>query len=435
MPNIVKKIWISIRNKDTRILWVNFFSLSILQGATVVLPFLTFPYLTRVLGPTNFGLFNFAMSFIGYFVIITDYGFNLSGTKDISLVRDNPEKVNTIFNSIFFIKMLFAGVSLICVVLITASFPLFSQNFSIYIFSFGLVLGTVIFPVWFFQGTEKMKYISFLNLCGLFFYVLMVFLFIKNPSDTPLLVFFRCIYPVIIGCVSIFIIIKKFRIKLHFPARLEIIERLKTAFPFFISNVAVSLYTISNPFILRLLTQDINVGYFSTANSIISIAGGVILGPVSQTLYPRISLLASNSPENALKFIRKAGIIIAGITLLVSVGFFLFADTIILILAGDQYVESINVLKILSLIPFITGMSNLFGIQTMIPFGKKKAFMFILSFACLLNLVMSFILIPIFQEIGTALSILITESTVTVIMFVYLLFKKIKIVDFKKVPK
>jgi len=161
----------------------NFLSLSILRALNYLLPLITLPYLVRVLGPEKFGLIAFAQAFIGYFIILTDYGFNLSATREISIHRDEKEKVSKIFNSVMAVKFLLGMLSFIILALILTFIPKFGNDWLVYIFAFGMVLGNILFPVWFFQGMEKMKYITILNIVAKGIFTVCIFIFIRKMAD------------------------------------------------------------------------------------------------------------------------------------------------------------------------------------------------------------------------------------------------------------
>ena len=159
MIKLINKLKNIANTEDKKRLLSNFFSLSILQTFTYILPLLTLPYLVRVLGPEKFGLVVFAQAFIIFFNILVDYGFNLSATREISVNRENKEKLTEIFSSVMSIKFILIGISFTILSIIIFSFEKFSNNIDLYYLTFLWVIGQALFPIWYFQGLEKMKYI------------------------------------------------------------------------------------------------------------------------------------------------------------------------------------------------------------------------------------------------------------------------------------
>jgi len=106
----------------------NFFSLSSLQGVNYILPLIVLPYLIRVLGPEKIGLIAFAQSFVQYFVILTDYGFNLSATRQIALYRERKEQLHQIFTSVLAVKLILVIIGFFLMMLIVNIFPRFKQD-------------------------------------------------------------------------------------------------------------------------------------------------------------------------------------------------------------------------------------------------------------------------------------------------------------------
>ncbi|MEO1785334.1 flippase [Thermodesulfobium sp. 4217-1] len=418
--------------QDKKRLLSNFFSLYSLQVANYIFPLITLPYLVRVLGPSKYGLVAFAQAFVGYFQVFTNYGFNLSATREISIHRENQEKVSEIFSSVITIQMLFAVLSFIVMLAIVFAFKKFSKYWLLYFFTFGLVIGNVVFPVWFFQGIERMKYITIFNVLSRFVFTVAIFVFIRKESDYLYVPLINALGSILAGVLGLWIIFRNFGVKFILPSFENIKYHLKEGWHIFISTVAISLYTISNTFILGLFTNNTIVGYYSAAEKIIKAVQG-LLGPVSQTIYPYVSRLANQSKEIAIMFIKKITILIGSVTFILSLGIFIFANLIVKILFGNQYIESVVILRILSFLPFIIALSNIFGIQTMLTFGYKKAFSRILILASAINIILSIILIPIYQANGTAFSVLISEIFVTATMFIYLQKKIILILDVKNV--
>jgi PST family polysaccharide transporter len=410
----------------------NFLSLSVLQIANYILPLITLPYLVRVLGPEKFGLIAFSQAFIGYFMILTDYGFNLSATRDISINRDDKEKVSEIFSSVMIIKLALMIISLILMSVIIFSFEKFRKDWIIYYLTFGMVVGQVLFPVWFFQGMEKMKYITFLNILAKVIFTVAIFIFVKEASDYLYVPLLNSLGFIIAGILGLWIVFRDFEISFKFVSLEELKRQLKEGWYVFISTVAISLYTISNTFILGLFTNNTTVGYYAAAEKIVRAVQG-LLGPVSQTIYPYISKLMNESIEIGIKFIRKITVIIGGISFGLSLILFVFAELVINILLGPKYHESVVVLKILAFLPFIIALSNIFGIQTMLTLNYKKEFSSILILASIINIILALIMVPFLKHIGISLSVLLSEIFVTFSMIYFLNKKGIKIIGAKLV--
>ena len=124
----------------------NFFSLAILQGLNYILPLLTLPYLIRVLGAEKFGLLAFATAIIGYFIVLTDYGFNFTATREVSLNIENNEKLNEIFSSVMIIKFMLFIISLFLLTILVIAFEKFNADPLLYYLTFGTVFGQILFP-------------------------------------------------------------------------------------------------------------------------------------------------------------------------------------------------------------------------------------------------------------------------------------------------
>jgi len=408
-----------LKKEEYKILLLNFISLSILQGANYILPLITFPYLVRVLGVEKFGLLAFAGATIAYFNILTDYGFNLTATREVSIYRDNKSKLNEIFSSVMIIKFILMIISFILLLLLIFTFDKFRQNYKIFIFTFGMVIGQVLFPQWFFQGIERMKYITFLNILAKAIFTIAIFVFIHKSSDYWKVPLINSLGFIVTGILALYIIFRDFKIKFSFQSFNTLKHYFLDGWHVFISNIAISLYTVSTTFILGLFTNNTIVGYYSIADKIKSAAQG-LLKPVFQAIYPYVSKKVKENKEEGLKFIKTITIYIGVFSFILSFLLFLFAPEIIHLVVGEKYERSILILRIIAFLPFITALSNILGIQTMLNFNRKKAFSKILINGSILNIFLSLILVPMFTEVGSAISVLVVEIFITISMFFYL---------------
>ena len=266
----------------------NFFSLPVLQGANYILPLITLPYLVRVLGVEYFGLLAFATATVMYFQILTDYGFNLTATREISIHRDNKEKVIEIFSSVMTIKIILMFVSFFLLSILVFSFEKFSQDALVYFLTFGTVVGQVLFPVWFFQGMERMKYITYLNILSKVIFTIAIFVFVKEQSDFYLVPLLTSIGFLVAGIWSLYLIKKEFGVGFEVQTIDTIKHHLVEGWDIFVSMVFISMYRSSNIIILGLLTNNTIVGYYSIAEKVVKTLQ-TLQDVVGNTLFPYLS--------------------------------------------------------------------------------------------------------------------------------------------------
>ncbi|MFP6790497.1 MAG: flippase [Thalassolituus sp.] len=408
-----------IDTEEKKRLASNILSLGVLQGANYILPLLTVPYLVRILGPEYFGLLAFATATTMYFMLITDYGFNLSATRQISIHRQDKDKVDEIFSSVMMIKTVLMMVSFALMTLLVFSFEKFSQYWAVYFINFGVVVGQVLFPVWLFQGMERMKYVTYLNIGAKLFFTICIFIFVKEKVDYLLVPLFTAMGFVVAGIWSLYLVKKEFNVSFGWQSADTLKFQLEEGWHVFFSSIAISLYTISTTFILGLFTNNIVLGYFSAADKIVQAVKG-LYQPVSQAIYPLVGRKIHENKKAGLAFIRKTIWILGSGMFLVSSLLFVLADPIVSLLLGNQYQQSVLMLKIMAFLPFIIALSNMFGVQTMINLGYKHAFSQILVAAAILGVGLSLILVPMYEGYGSASTMLTVEVFVTVLMWIFL---------------
>jgi PST family polysaccharide transporter len=367
----------------------------------------------------KFGLIAFVQAFVQYFITITDYGFNLSATREISINRDNQQQLSRIFSAVILTKTALLAASFIVLSILVFSIGKFRKDWLLYIFSFGLVIGQVILPMWFFQGMEKMKLVAILDVVTKLLFTISIFIFVKQSSGYIYVPLLNSLSFITSGIIGLWIAMHWFKITIRIPTFSDIIHQLKEGWHVFISTIAISFYTTSNTFILGLFTNNTIVGYYSGGERIIGAVRGV-LSPLSQTMYPHISKLASKSKQDALVFAKKMVKLASLPLLLMSFVLLIFAPQISNILLGQKFKNSIVVIRILSFVPFITGLSNIFSIQLMLNWGLKKAFMKIFTLAAIVSVFMSLILVVLLRHIGISISVLATEIIIMALTFISL---------------
>jgi len=411
-----KEALIGIKNSDYKTLFENFFALSIMQTVNKLLPFITFPYLVRILGASNFGLVSFSQSFIQYFVIFTDYGFNLSATRNISQNKKYQKNISKIFSTVIVTKFLLMILSLFVMLFIIVMFSKFRNDYLLYIYTFGIVIGQAMFPVWFFQGMEKMKYIALINLFAKIISTISIFCFIREKSDYIYVPLINSIGMISAGILSLFLISRFFKINFSLPSISMIKECLKNGYYVFLSSMSISILSISNTFILGLFASNMVVGLYSIAEKIVRLIHS-FLGIISQTIYPYICKINKNS---AVSFLKKISVLlIIGGTILSAI-LYLFSTNIINIISNKNFYSSAIVLKILSLLPLIIVIRIPLS-QLMLKYKMDSIFARCFILASIINIILNFVLAPIFLHIGSAITLLVTEISTIVFMAYYLI--------------
>ena len=404
--------------KKHKILASNFVYLAVLQGLNLILPLLTFPYLIRILGVEYFGLLSFSFAFITYFQIITDYGFNATGTRDISLAEGDFRKQNLIFNQIMSAKLLLVIFSFFAMMIIVFSFEIFRTYWIIYLFSFGSILGQALFPVWYFQGIQKMKYITYLNLITKIIFTLALFVFIRKKSDYYLVPVFNALGFISSGIFALFYLWKDFDIKFKIQPLKGIILQLQKSKYVFLSELKISLFTNTNTVILGILSGNQAVGYFSAAEKLARAIGN-LQTPISNTIFPYLSKEMAQDKLQTIQKIKKITIVGTLLFSILIIVCFFFAEQIIEIIYGKAMFSSVLIFRILILIPLLSFLDTMYGKQILLNLGRDHLYFRVIVFATILNLATNFILTNIYQELGTAITLIITQIFIVLGMWYF----------------
>ena len=404
----------------------NIVSLVGVQGANYIVPLITLPYLVRVLGPVGYGGLNFSLALIQYFVLFADYGFNLSVTKQISVMRDSKEKISELFWIVMFCKSFLAVFGLVTLVLLIYFFPKIGEFSIVLVCAYTVVIGNVLFPVWLFQGLERMGMIAIANITAKLMAVPLIFVFVKTSSDVWLAGLITGITTVTAGIIGLIAIIRFKWIGWHKPTWGGVKRELSLGWHVFLSTAAISLYTVSITVILGIIAGPVAVGYYTAADKIRQAVQGII-APVSLAIYPRINALMVKDKIIAFAMIRKL-LLIQGVgTFILSLLLFLFSEPIILLAYDSGYISSVTVLKWLAWLPFVIGLSNVLGIQILLVLGLNEIFSRILIASGVLSLLLIFPLGSLWAQDGAAIATFMTELTVTLLMLLIIIKREIPI--------
>lgn len=403
-----------VTQKERKIVLENFISLTTLQGISFLLPLFILPYLVRVIGIEKFGLIAFAQSLVQYFMILTDYGFSLSATRSIALIGEHKRKVSALFSSVMTVKLIFAAISLLVLVVILYFVGRFRNDWLIYILSFGSVIGNTLFPIWFFQGKEKMSYITIVNVASGITYAICIFIFIHQPQDYLRVPLIGSILSIASGIFGLYIAFKKFKLEFILQKYTDIKNELKTGWNIFISILAVNVYTNSRIFAVGLLTNNLFTGYYSLAERIANIVQTFPLDSFTKAVYPRISKVFVKNKQRAVAIMyRIQDAITLGFVISLPIAYYL-APWIIRFTCGYRYPEVIFTLRLLLVAIFFVG-ANAFKVQFLLVCGKPDLYAKIHILAAIVGLPIIFLLILEFSFSGAAIATVFIEGGVFIL--------------------
>jgi PST family polysaccharide transporter len=399
----------------------NFFSLFVLQILNYLFPLITMPYVLRVIGAGKFGALAVQASVFTYFQLFTDYGFNLSATKNISVNREDKNKVSEIFSMVMTVKIGLLAVSTLILMALVNSFEMFRQYKVIYYIGCLGLIGNTFFPVWFFQGMERMKYITYFNFFSRLIFTVLIFILVKTESHYYRVVLLNSLASVLIGIISLLIVTAGFKVRYVLPGFKSLINQLIEDWYIFISTFSVNMYISSNALILRALTNDVIVGYYSIAEKIIT-AVRSLASVIFQAIYPYVCSKAKESKEKLKSFYKKVFIPVSVLFFSCSLFLFVFSNFIIRIISGRETVEAVILLRILSFVPFVV-VANIPAYQTLLAFDFKKSYTSVLFSGSVINIILNLILAYKFTCYGTAISVLITELYITAGLYIMIELK------------
>jgi len=391
----------------------NFSYLFALQAVNYLIPLALLPYLTRVLGTENFGKIAFAQAFVTYFILITDFGFNLSATQAVVKVRENRLDLSKVFWSTTFSKLLLAGISMILFFILLITVNKFRELAILNLIAFTGVFSTILFPVWFFQGTEKMAYVTWFNAIPKIVVLVVTFSLVKAQTDFQLALLIQVTATLVSAVFCAFFIYKRGLIAFYLPTASDLKQTFKEGREIFASGVATNLYTTTNTVVLGLFSTHAAVGIFAASEKIIR-SLIPLLSSISQVTFPRINSYYQVSRDKALQFGRKILIYSFFATLLLGTLLLIFAPQLVALLFGlPQYQEVITVLRISSFVPLFAVSNGILGVNLLVTFGLKKELLLIVASAGLFSLALVFPAVLLYQVNGVAFVALATEMVIT----------------------
>jgi PST family polysaccharide transporter len=379
----------------------------------MILPILSLPYLAGILGAERLGKMAFALAVGQIFVTLTDYGFNLSATKLISVNRNDQQKIFEIWSTVTLLRTIFAFGGFLIIWLAALVFTRVSQEFLLLAIAYCLVVGNILFPQWLFQGLEDLKKYNLAQTVSRLLVFAGFFALVKSESDLYWATCLQAAGPLLAGLFALPSTVAVLKgAKLNWPSASSIRYQLGTGWNLFLSTVATNVYTTSNTFFLGVFASPATVGYYHVADKIVR-SVLALYSPISSAIYPYTSNLGHHKVYELMRFNRTLSRYFIATAGFIFCLVYFTASPVVRLFFGVEYEPAAEIIQILAVLPIIVVCSNILGIQTMLPLGMERQFSRILLLAALIDVVVFLPASYYWEAVGAAWANVIVELFVT----------------------
>lgn len=401
---------------------------TIYQLLLLALPIMTIPYLSRVLGPEGIGINTYSLSIVQMFILFSLVGIPLYGNRQIASAKDHgKEALSREFWSIYSIQI----VTSLIVLIIYVMFVIFMIDEYRYIFLSQLfhLIAPIIDISWFYIGLEELKKTVIRNAVVRIASVLLIFLFIKQPDDLLVYMYINGITQ-LIGQAVLWIHLYKY---VH-PIRLkisDILSHVKAILIIFSSQVIIQIYIVLDKVLLGYVVSEKEVGFYDQASKMVKLSLSIVTS-IGTVMLPRIaSEFSKGNYEKVKQYIQDSMQTILILALPLMVGLASIAPTLVPWFLGPGYEKVVPLIVTMSPIIVLIGLSNLFGIQILLPTGQQNKLTFSVLAGAVISIIVNILLIKRYESLGTAIATLIAEGMVTLVQLLHVS----KWIDFKKSMK
>jgi O-antigen/teichoic acid export membrane protein len=351
----------------------NFLFLSIIQASNILISIITIPIIVSAVDIEQFGLISLSLSIITLVNVGVNYGFHLSGPREVALIADDPHKLSALYSRNLFSRIFLAAFFTLSLLIIISNTNAFDRYAIILAYSTILLFSEALFPSWFAQGMQRMSIISIGNLISKLLYLFFLIVFVNQPNDSKWVNFFSGTTALVINVVLVFIILFKWKIRIQINAISKLWESIRSNFILFLSAFISHISISSGVIILSFFASNKEIGLYSLAERIMFV---LRMFPVLiiQSIYPNASKFYKDDVNHFYQFLRKIYLRTIAITLLISFGAFLLAPWIINLLSGEYRDGSIYILRILAFIPFLSSLNVANMIIILVSSSNKLLF-------------------------------------------------------------
>lgn len=410
-----------MKDNKVKIFFKNTVMLYILTFSSYFFNFISVPYQTRILGPDYYGRIGFALAFMTYFRLVIDFGFLLSATEDIANNRGDKKELSKIVSSVNIIKLVFTLLSLLIIIILCSSIDRLREDYLLYIITFLSVASGSFLPDYLYRGIEKMQTITIRAVIIRIFFVVMIFIFLKDKNDYLLIPLLNLTGNMIANFITYIHAYKVEGIRFVKVKKEYVYNIFKKSCIFFYSRIASTAYTATNTFLIG-LTYPVGsnaVGLYSSIDKLIITAKNGF-SPIADSLYPYMI------KNRDFKLVKKLLLLMMPLVIIGSIIVGVYADSFVALLLGEEFREAGKILRILMPIVVMTPLIYILGFPVLSPMGLSKHGNLSTIFGSIVHVAL-LILLFVFRKLNV-----FTLSYVTVISEFVILCYRIAVIYFNK---
>ena len=395
----------------------NFLYKSALTLSTYLISFVTFPYVSRVLGVENIGLVGFADNTVGYFLLFATLGINILGTREIASVKDDEQRRSQVFARVLGVNLLFTAIALAAYFVAVAAIPRLHENADLFYIGASKIVATAFLVEWFFSGVENFRYITLRSVAVKLLYVVGVFLFIKEEAD------YRLYFMMTMGVVVLNALINIVYASQHIRFRIRDLFSLhyvKDNVTLGIYGIMTSMYMTFNVMYLGMNSDNEQVGYYTTAFKLYTIILG-LFSAFANVMMPRMSALYSGgNKEQFFDYINHSFALVVKFIIPLIMCSIVMAPQIVGCLSGAGYEGAVLPMRIIMPAALAVCVAQVLALQIIMPMKHDKVLLRASLCGAVVSLLINLTVVPHLHSVGSAIVLLCSEVVVTTTYVVYI---------------
>lgn len=400
--------------------------------AQYVAGLIVFPHVSRCLGVELMGKTSFATNVVAYFSLFALLGASVVGAREVAICRDDFRKRSAVYSSVMAVILVLSMISLVAMTVSVFLIPKFYDcRLLLLIGSFSLIF-TSLQIEWLYQGIQKFEYIAKRSILVKAIYCISIFLFVKDQSDY-LIYYSLTVFSVVLnGIINLLYSRRYVKFSLN---EVQFKKFLKPICMFGVNKVLISMYTTVNVLYLGIVCNDVEVGYYSTANKLFAILLGVI-SAFTTVILPKMSSMAAEKNMNDFNaLVSKSFSLILSVSIPICIGGIVLAQDIIQLLAGSGYEGAIIPMQIIMPVIVLTGAAQVCIMQVLIPLKKDKVVLYASAIGAASAMLLNFLFVGKLGATGSALVLLLSELFSGVFAFRYAVKQKVLVLPWSFIIK